>query len=142
MAQICPLQANHTTQIHPLQASQQLLFECLLSPYVYKGGLSPKPESLIKPNLTVQQLMNKNRLYQMTTHSNYSLQNFSTNLTRDLTKNLDGRRLTEAPTYIYPISESMGLNCHFDRNFMGNLLTFFKFSKSFQLITTLLYVSY
>ena len=59
------------------------------------------------------------------------------NLIRDLTKNLDGRRLTEAPTYIYPISESMGLNCHFDRNFMGNLLTFFKFSKSFQLITTL-----
>ena len=85
MAQICPLQANHTTQIHPLQASQQLLFECLLSPYVYKGGLSPKPGSLIKHNSTVQQLLNKYQLQQMTTHSNYSLQNFGTSNTRVLT---------------------------------------------------------
>ena len=56
------------------------------------------------------------------------------NLIRDLTKNLDGQRLAEAPTYICPINESMGLNCHFDRNFMGNLLTYFISSKSLQII--------
>ena len=35
-----------------------------------------------------------------------------------------------------PIYESIGLNCHFDRNFMGNLLYYFIPSKSFQLIAT------
>ena len=32
--------------------------------------------------------------------------------------------------------ESMGLNCHFNRNFMGNLLIYFISSKSLQLIAT------
>ena len=35
-----------------------------------------------------------------------------------------------------PMYESMGLNCHCDRNFTGNLLIYFIFSKSFQLIAT------